>query len=106
MNIHDQLINSPWLLIGHLFFWPVFLYACLKVPFENLSHKVTQIWPAFCAGLLLLWQIKASLSLGVSIHLLGATLMTVLFGWQLAIIGLTVVLASTTLIMNFNGLVS
>jgi len=110
MNIYDQLINSPWSLIGHLIYWPFFLYACwnifIRKTKKNLSYKITQIWPALCAGLLLLWQMKASLSLGISIHLLGATLMTVLFGWQLAIIGLTVVLAGTTLIMGFNDLAS
>ncbi len=110
MNIYDQLINSPWALIGHILFWPFFLSACWKAFFINDKHshdqKITHIWPALCAGLILLWQLKASLSSGISIHLVGATLMTVLFGWQLAVIGLTAVLLSTTLIMDFNGVTS
>ncbi len=112
MNIHDQLINSPWLLIGHLIFWPFFLFACWKAYCRYLNqpsgqeNRITHIWPILCAFFLLLWQLKASLSIGVSIHLLGATLLTVLFGWQLAIIGLTAVLIGTSFIMNVNEIES
>jgi len=112
MNIHDQMINSPWLLIGHLIFWPFFLYACWSAYTRYLGNnsgqedRVNQIWPILCAFFLLLWQLKASLAMGISIHLLGATLLTVLFGWQLAIIGLTAVLVSTTFIMDFNQIES
>ena len=108
MNIHDQLINSPWVLIGHLIFWPFFLYACWSAYLRYFGNnsgqeaQINHIWPVLCAFFLLLWQLKASLSIGVSIHLLGATLLTILFGWQLAVIGLTAVLLGTTLIMNFN----
>ena len=107
MNINDQLINISWLLAGNLVFWPFFIFACWKAYLQFPGKRVepiTRIWPALCAGILLLWQLKASLSVGISIHLLGTTLLTVLFGWPLAVIGLTVVLVATTLFMNLNGI--
>ncbi len=103
MDILDHLITLPWLLIGHLFFWPILIFAGLTAPWNKVSGRMKHIWPGLCAGLLIMWQLKAGLAQGISIHLLGATLMTVLFGRQLAIVGMSVVLVGTSLIMTFNG---
>lgn len=47
--------------------------------------------------LMLLWSMKAGVKPGLSLHLVGATVMTLSFGPYLAIAGLSVVLAAATL---------
>lgn len=101
MDIADALINSPWALVCQLIFWPVFVWACWSLPREKLDQQsLSKIWPALCVILFFLWQLKATLSPSLSIHLLGATLLTVLFGWQLAVIGLTAVLTAVSVISS------
>jgi uncharacterized membrane protein len=48
-------------------------------------------------GLILLWHLKAGIKPGLALHLLGATVFTLCFGWALAFIGLSAVLAGVTL---------
>lgn len=98
MDVYDSLLTNHWIILGHIIYWPIVIFALIKTPWRERSCDVKQIWPILSAALLLLWQLNAPLSVGISIHLLGATLMTVLFGWQLAIVGLTSVLLGTTLI--------
>jgi uncharacterized membrane protein len=43
------------------------------------------------------WSIKTGIKPGLNFHLLGATVMTLMFGPQLAIIGLAIVLTAVTL---------
>lgn len=101
MDVTDTLINPPWALVCQLIFWPVFLWACWSLHGKKLDQQsLSKIWPALCVILFCLWQLKATLSLSISIHLLGATLLTVLFGWQLAVIGLTAVLIAASVISS------
>lgn len=46
--------------------------------------------------LLLLWHLKAEILPGLSYHLLGATAITLMFGWSLAVIASSIVLAGVT----------
>lgn len=39
--------------------------------------------------LVVLWQMRAGISPGLSIHILGATLVTLIFGWALAVIAMS-----------------
>lgn len=79
---------------------PLFILALITAPWQsNESEPIKFIWPLMCALVLLIWQMDISLlDDALHIHLLGACLMTVLFGWQLAFIGLCVVLATSSLI--------
>lgn len=52
---------------------------------------VFNIWvtAVFCLGLI--WMIRANLHFGLNIHLSGAMLMTLMFGWRLGVLGMTAV---------------
>lgn len=97
MNVNDQLIDFYYLLAGHIIFWPLLAVACWFAYQQKRANKISHIFPALCVAVFLAWQLKATLAIGISIHLLGATLLTVLFGWPLALIGLSLVLISSTL---------
>jgi uncharacterized membrane protein len=50
-----------------------------------------------------MWSMKAAVRPGMNMHLLGATMIALMFGRQLAIVGLTVVLAAVTFNSAGNG---
>ena len=54
---------------------------------------------------ILLWGVKAGVSPGLGFHHLGATLFTLMFGWPLAIIGLSIIMLASVLLQH-NELVS
>jgi uncharacterized membrane protein len=62
-----------------------------------LQKDSSNIFFAACALLFLLWQLKIHVTDGLSIHLLGATVLTLMFRWQVAIIGSAFVLLGATL---------
>ncbi len=55
------------------------------------------LWLAGSVGLMLLWSIRAGIKPGLNFHLLGGTLLMLMFGPRLAMISLAVVLLSVTL---------
>ncbi len=77
------------LLLGH----------CIRhAPWRRLGDAdLLHLWLAGCVGLMLMWSIKAGIRPGLNFHLLGATLLTLMFGPRLAMVGLAVVLAGITL---------
>jgi Predicted membrane protein len=98
-------MNIPFGVLNDAFFWLTWLLA---VPLLLLSlwrapwHKVLNDWTAqavFAGAVLIvlgLWSVKASIGPGLSFHFLGATLLTLMFGWQFAFIALAFVLALVT----------
>lgn len=98
-------MNIPFGVLNDAFFWLTWLLA---VPLLLLSlwrapwHKVLNDWTAqavFAGAVLVvlgLWSVKASIGPGLSFHFLGATLLTLMFGWQFALIALALVLSLVT----------
>lgn len=98
MNFPDQLLPAG-------VSWPAALIALLalgiavrRAPWQRLGEaSLLHVWLAMCVGLMVLWSIKAGIKPGLDLHLLGATLFTLMFGPWLALAGLAVVLAGITL---------
>lgn len=98
MNFPDQFLPA-------IFTWPatglaVLLlgYAILRAPWRRLNNgALLHVWLGACVGLMLVWSIKAGIKPGLNFHLLGATLLTLMFGPWLALAGLALVLAGVTL---------
>lgn len=98
MNLPDALLPSLWVWLGHIGFWPVLLYAVARAPWFHLKEAESlHVWLGATVALLLLWSIKAGIAVGLSLHLLGMTVLTLMFGWQFAIISVTLILLGTTL---------
>jgi len=56
------------------------------------------VWLGSVVVALALWAMKAGLTPGLSFHFLLATALTLMHGWQLALVGLAIVLAVLTLL--------
>jgi uncharacterized membrane protein len=98
-------MNFPDLLLPAYILWPANLVAALlladclrRAPWRCLGEsRLQQLWLASCVTLMLIWSVRAGVRPGLNFHLLGATLLTLMFGPRLAISALAVVLAGVTL---------
>ena len=60
-------------------------------------RKSQHVFMGAIVMLLTFWGIKAGISPGLGFHHLGATLFTLMFGWPLATVGLTITLIASLL---------
>jgi len=101
MNFPDLLLPSTLLWASGFAFAAIIGWAVYSAPWRHLGNlgnlDLLNVWLGTCVTLMLLWCIKAGIKPGLNFHLLGATLLTLMFGPQLAIVALTVVLLGVTL---------
>lgn len=98
MNLTDDLLPAAWIWAGYLLFAPVFAWAMRTAPWRRLKDSTAlNLWLGACVALMGVWSIKTGIKPGLTFHLLGATAMTLMFGPQLAMLGLTIVLSAVTL---------
>jgi len=97
MNFPDGLFSDGWTLGAWAPMALVWLWCLRTAPWKRLadSHQLN-VWLGTVVTLTLMWSMKASVRPGMNMHLLGATLFTLMFGRQLAVVGLSVVLAAVT----------
>lgn len=98
MDFPDQLLPLALLWSSNALALPVLLLAAWTAPWQRLVRQQSlNVWLGFCVGLLLLWSIRTGIRPGLNFHLLGATLLTLMFGARLALVGVAVVLLGATL---------
>ncbi len=95
MNLPDGLLSEAWILASWALFGLVLLVAVWKAPWrEFLAVGERQhVFLGACLVLVLLWSLRADVTPGVSIHFLGMTAFTLMFGWALAVLASAVILA-------------
>ena len=74
------------------------LWALHRAPWKRVTD--TRVLHALCGGtvvLVLAWHMRASAQPGLEMHLIGATLMTLIAGARFALVAMTTVLLATTL---------
>lgn len=101
MNFPYGLLPEYWHWLALVVYSTALLYTAIKCPWQRIKTTATTTHAYFgsCVALLLLWSIKSDVIPGLEYHYLGATLLTLMFGWQLAFIGLSIVLLG----LVFNG---
>ncbi|WP_374682022.1 energy-coupling factor ABC transporter permease [Accumulibacter sp.] len=103
MNLPDGLLGSSWILLSWLLFVWVALVAVRRAPWRVLADSARlNAFLATIVALVVLWHLQAGVRPGLSLHLLGATVFTLCFGWALAFIGLCLVLVGVGL-NGFSG---
>lgn len=72
--------------------------ALRRAPWRSLQESGRlHVLLGTCVALMLLWSIRALRVPGLEYHYLGATLVTLMFGWRLALLALAVVLTGHVL---------
>lgn len=100
VNFPSELFPGSWYAVALLPWLAMFGWAVRRAPWKRLGESSQlHVWLAMIVTLMLLWSMKAGVKPGLDFHLVGATVMTLAFGPQLAIVGLSIVLAAAT----FNG---
>ncbi|MBL8495708.1 MAG: energy-coupling factor ABC transporter permease [Rhodocyclaceae bacterium] len=98
MNFPAELFPGQWYAVALLPWLACLGWAVWRAPWKRLGRpEQLHVWAAMIVTLMLLWSMKAGVKPGLSLHLVGATVMTLSFGPYLAIAGLSVVLAAATL---------
>lgn len=91
--IHSAAIDPAWWVTGFLIVGWIYLWRLS--PVKTLSGDIKARWPALLIAtlsLMVLWHIRATVLQGLTLHLLGATLCTLVFGYRLALLPLTAAL--------------
>jgi len=98
MNFPDQLLPGSMLWTSNVLALVLLAFAVWTAPWKRLVRDdVLNILLGMCVGLMGIWSIKTGIRPGLNFHLLGATLLTLMFGARLAMVGLAVVLLGVTL---------
>ena len=96
-QIMDGMLSPGWVWASNIAFAALIIRAILTAPWYQLRDSDFQhILFGACAALAAFWAFKAGISPGLALHHLGATLFTLMFGWQLALLGLSAVLVGVT----------
>lgn len=97
MELVADLVSPTWRWGAWALFCVLLAHAAWRAPWWWLRQPGSMnVFMGALTGVLVLWQIRAGLGSGPYLHLLGATLLTLAFGWQLAFIGLALVVAGDT----------
>lgn len=107
LHIPAELLPPTVLWFFNILFFLILILAAKRVAFKQFLENVPNQHVYFGAMvmLFLLWGIRAGVSPGLGFHHLGATLFTLMFGWPLAIFGLSIIMFVSVL-MQHNELVS
>ena len=115
LHIPSSLLPVQLIWFSNIMFSIVVLLACYMARWKILFREPEQqhVFLGAIVLLLFIWGIKAGISPGLGFHHLGATLFTLMFGWQLAVIGLSVTLVASLLLatpdlvsIGINGVLS
>jgi uncharacterized membrane protein len=98
MNFPEGLFTSVWAFGAFMPLALVWLWCLRTAPWKRLADSgQLNVWLGTIVVLTLFWSMKAGVKPGLNLHLLGATAFTLMFGRQLAVLGLSVVMAAVTL---------
>ena len=97
MELVAELVSPAWRWGAGAGIAVLLAYACGRAPWWWLRQAgAMHVYLGALTGILLIWQIRAGIGTGPYLHLLGGTLLTLAFGWQLAFIGLVIVILGDT----------
>ncbi|NVK42240.1 MAG: energy-coupling factor ABC transporter permease [Oceanospirillaceae bacterium] len=115
MSISQGLLSPLLVWIAHPLFALLLLVALWRLPWRVLAsnRQLQHLFFGATVALMLLWVLRAGISPGLGIHFLGMTTLTLMFGWDLAVVSATLALLGMTLIgreswegFSVNGLCS
>jgi uncharacterized membrane protein len=92
MNYPYGLLPDSWHWIAVVLYGLVLVPTLLTAPWKRFQRPETvHVFLGSCVGLLLMWHITTTQFPGLNYHYIGATLLTLMFGWQLALLAFSVV---------------
>jgi uncharacterized membrane protein len=97
MDIPADLLPDAYLWVSGLLYMILIVGALVTAPWSKIVDSEAQhIFLGTVVALSLLWVMRGGIQQGLNFHLLGMTLMCLMFEWQFALIAASVVVAVTT----------
>ncbi len=102
LHIPANLLPVSLMWVGNVLMLALVLFALKKFSFTGLlNNKPSQhVFFGAMVALLVMWKIKAGISPGLGFHHLGATMFTLMFGWPLALLGLSTIMVGSALLQH------
>ena len=98
MNILIDHFSTSWQIAFWLVFVITLVVAVWRAPWYHLKEFGSlNILLGMIVAVIVVWMLKAGFMPGLTVHLLGTTLLTLMFGWAFAILGITIVLVAHTI---------
>jgi len=100
MSFSEGLLQGPWLWLLHLTYVLALGTAIWRAPWKVLlaNDRLQHLLLGATVALMFMWSMRAGISPGLSIHFLGVTALTLIFGWDLAILSASLALLGMTLL--------
>ena len=102
MNLTDSLLPADLLLLAN-FIWVLILWQALRqAPWRaflaqpNLQHVLL----GASVALFLMWIFEAGIRPALGFHFLGVTVYTLMFGWSLGVIGVSLIAVGVTVTLS------
>lgn len=98
MNLTAAHLPYEWLLVAHLLYAIILLITLINAPWRHLTcNDDTHVFFAASILLWLAWRSGGGVTEGMEFHLLLATSVTLMFGWQFAILAVSIAQLCLTL---------
>lgn len=100
MSISEGMFSGYWLYVLHAIYGVALLWAVRSAPWRVIAANkgLQHLFLGAAALLAMMWSMRAGISPGLSVHFLGVTALTLILGWDLAIISASFVLLAMMLI--------
>jgi uncharacterized membrane protein len=97
VNLPASLFSTDWLWLFDLLFAAFLWRAARQADWKALlgNQTMTHALTGLLIGAFMFWQFNAGIRPGFNFHILGATLFVLMFGWEIAVVCLTLVMAGT-----------
>lgn len=97
MNVPDFLLPVELTWVANVLAFVIIGYSLLKAPWRHLKPADLQhVFLGFVVVMMLAWSARAGIKPGLNMHLLGTTLLSLMFGLRLALVAFSLVLMAIT----------
>lgn len=99
MSISEGMFTGSWLYVLHVIYLVALLLAVRSAPWRVIvaNKGLQHLFLGAAAVLAMMWSMRAGISPGLSVHFLGVTALTLILGWDLAILSASFVLLAMIL---------
>ncbi len=100
MSFSEGLLSGPLQWPLHLLYLLALAVSVWRAPWKVLvsNARLQHLLMGATVVLMLMWSMRAGISPGLSIHFLGVTALTLMFGWDLAVLSASLALLGMTLL--------
>jgi uncharacterized membrane protein len=97
VNLPASLFTEDWLWLANFIFAFLLFRAVAAAPWRALLDNPAMVnaLVGLLVGAFVFWQFNAGIRPGFNFHVLGSTLFMLMFGWQIAVVSITLVMLAT-----------